>query len=93
MKFLQKNNVFFGILLGLLTPGAAFGLLFLANAALVNLNHGQEVLRLDTMLMTSLFLNLLIFLPYLKKERYDRTGRGILLVTFVGVVILFITML
>jgi len=94
MKLLQKNNVGFGIVMGLLGPIAAFGVLYLINAGLVHwFNDGQEVLQQDTILMTSLFMNLFIYIPYLKKDTYERTGRGILLVTFIGVVILFITMI
>lgn len=94
MKLLQKNSVGFGVLMGVLGPATALGLLYLINLLLVQgFNEGAEVLRFDTMIITSLFMNLFIFLPYLRKDKYERTGRGILLVTFTGVVVYFMTLL
>jgi hypothetical protein len=94
MKLLKKNNVFLGIVLASIAPFLAYGLLYLLNNALeIWLNAGNIVVKQDTLRMTSIFLNLFIFIPYLKHDRYERTGRGVLLVTFIGVVILFLTML
>ncbi len=94
MKLLKQNNVILGIVLGILTPIAGYLILWLLNrGAEIWFNDGETILLEDTIRMTSIFLNIFIYIPYLKHARYENTGRGILLVTFIGVVIIFLTMI
>ncbi len=94
MKMLKKNNLFLGIGLAAVAPALSFMVLYFLNDLFQHwLRDGQMILTLDTMLMTAIFLNLFIFMPYLKTNQYERTGRGVLLVTFVGVVVLFLVIL
>lgn len=93
MKLFDRNNIFFGIVLALVVPFISYALLWLINHAIeVWINEGDAVLKHQTLVMAAILLNLVIFIPYLKLDRYERTGRGILLVTFVGVVFLFLLM-
>lgn len=92
-KLFDRNNIFFGIALALVAPLVSYSLLWLINRAIeIWINDGDAVLKHETLIMTSILLNLVIFIPYLKLDRYERTGRGVLLVTFVGVVFLFLLM-
>jgi hypothetical protein len=91
MNLFKKNNIYFGILLAVAAPAVAFGILYLLDLGLVAfLNNGKEVMQQDTLVLTSIFLNLFIFLPYIRNEKYERTGRGVMLVTFIGVVVYFL---
>jgi hypothetical protein len=91
MKFFKLNNIYFGILLALVTPFVSWLILWSVNHGLETwLNQGEEVIKKQTMLMSSVFLNLFIYIPYIKSAKYERTGTGVLLVTFVGVVLLFL---
>ncbi len=93
IRLLKHNNIYLGILLAMVAPVISYGLLWLINLGIEEgFNDGSPVLQRETLLMSSIFLNLIIFLPYLKSDKYDRTGRGVLLVTFIGVVILFLTL-
>lgn len=93
MKMLKKNSVFLGVVLALLAPIASYTIIWYLNRGFeIWANDGDRILKHETILMGSIFLNLIIFIPYLKLDRYERTGRGVLLVTFVGVVVLFLTM-
>lgn len=93
MKLLKKNNIYFGIFMGMLAPVAGYFLLMLLNQYIeVTFNYGHTVLKEDTIRMTSIFLNLFVYIPYLNKKEYEMTGRGVLLVTFIGVIIIFLTM-
>ncbi|MFO7722932.1 MAG: hypothetical protein R6V49_06880 [Bacteroidales bacterium] len=91
MKFFKRNNIYFGILLALITPVVSYLLLMLLNYGLESwFNQGEEVIKQKTLLMSSVFLNLFIYIPYIKSAKYERTGTGVLLVTFIGVVLLFL---
>jgi len=93
MKIFRKNNIYLGILFGVLGPLVAYALFSGINIYLSGaLNDGVEILKEETIRMTSVFINLFIYLPYLKRKEYEMTGRGILLATFTGVIIIFITM-
>lgn len=92
MKLLRKNSIWVGIVLAALAPVVSYLLLTGINYTFEHwLHSGNTILREDTILLTSVFLNLFIFIPYLKFDKYEKTGRGVLLVTFTGVVILFLT--
>ena len=94
LKFLKKNNLYLGIALAMLMPVLSYAVLLMVNTVFQKwLLDGRMLLREETMQMTALFLNLFIFIPYLKTKAYERTGRGILLVTFIGVVLYFLTIL
>lgn len=93
MKFLKTNNIFFGIVLAIFTPAISLSILLALNHGLeIWINEGKPLMKLNTLFMASIFLNLFIFFPYLKYDKYEKTGRGVLLITFLGVVILFLTM-
>lgn len=80
--------------MGILGPLAAYAVIyFLNHYASEALNDGRSILKEDTIRMTSVFLNLFIYLPYLHKKEYEMTGRGVLLMTFIGVILIFLTML
>jgi hypothetical protein len=93
MKILRKNNIYLGILFGILGPLVAYAIFSLINNYLSGaLNDGRAILKEDTIRMTSVFINLFIYLPYLNKKEFEMTGRGILLATFTGVILIFLTM-
>jgi hypothetical protein len=79
------------MVLALITPFLSWLLLSGVNYALEHwFNGGEEVIKHQTLLMSSVFLNLFVYIPYIKSTKYERTGTGVLLVTFVGVVLLFL---
>lgn len=74
-----------------IAPFAAFGVLSAINLWLKVISGNEsEVMLQGTIILTSIFLNLFIFIPYIRKEKYERTGRGVMLVTFVAVVVYFL---
>ncbi len=79
------------MVLALLAPLASYGILTAINLFLKSIaNTETEVMLKSTIILTSIFLNLFIFIPYIRKEKYERTGRGVMLVTFVAVVAYFL---
>jgi hypothetical protein len=90
VKLVKKDNIYVGIILGVVTPAAIFFVLWLLIKLLtLYVNDGRAILSEKTIFLTSIFLNPVIYVKFLKKDEYDRTGRGILLVTFIAVVLYF----
>ncbi|MDT8309480.1 MAG: hypothetical protein RQ866_08100 [Bacteroidales bacterium] len=90
MKLVKKDNIYIGMILGVVTPIVIFFILWLIMKMLtLYVNDGQTILSAKTMLITSIFLNLVIYVKFIKKDEYDKTGRGILLITFIAVVLYF----
>lgn len=78
-----------GIILGLLLPVVTFSILFLI-AKFAAPEGKNYLIPLSTILLVSIFTNLFTMRHYLVKLKFDRTGRGILLVTFVLAIAYFI---
>lgn len=85
-KLFKTNNIYVGIAMGVITPLLSFLALYYGNIALEEA-FDRILLKSNTIVLTSIFLNLFIYLRYILKDDYDRTGRGVLLITFVLVVI------
>ncbi len=91
-KFFKKDSLWFGVLLALVLSGATFGVLYLLNnTVLVNpQNNDQSVFKLSTLYILSLVPNAILLRWYLVNLKADKTGRGILLVTFIFAVVFMI---
>lgn len=89
IKILKKDSQFLGVLLGLLLPLLFFGLLFILDLTFSNLFKTEEILSLELIKLLSIFINIIPIRYYFLKLKYDLTGRGVLLVTFIYVVVYF----
>lgn len=86
----KRNSLWFGALIGILMPMALYGLLY---GALVIYNRSaSEPLAFDTSLLQliSPVINLILIRYYFVNKKFDETGRGILLVTFIYVIAYFV---
>jgi|AntAceMinimDraft_16_1070373.scaffolds.fasta_scaffold17018_2 hypothetical protein len=79
-KIFKKDSIIFGIILGIVLPGILYAILL----------YTKVPLRKPTSLLLSLSVNMLTIRYYFVNIRYDRTGRGILLVTFISGILFFI---
>jgi uncharacterized membrane protein YdjX (TVP38/TMEM64 family) len=79
---LKKDNFIFGLLLGTLIPLIVY--VFLEEVITIEVN-GETQPRFDqaTNLVLALVANVLPFRQYMQKGNYEKTGKGILLVTFI----------
>ncbi|MDR2407892.1 MAG: hypothetical protein LBE13_07260 [Bacteroidales bacterium] len=82
IKFLYKDTILLGTGLGILVPLIAFGILYAISVGFAP--EGKDyIIKISTVELVSVFLNLFTLRYYLLKLKFDRTGRGILLVTFI----------
>lgn len=89
-KFLKKDSLIFGIILGAIVPWIVFGLLFAANYFLSSVFEKEYILKDATVKLVSIVLNIFIFRHYLVKEKFEKSGRGVLLITFIYAVLIYI---
>ena len=88
MNILRKDSMSFGIALGICLPAVCFGILFAISTVFAP--EGKDYLiKLSNIILVSVFCNLVTIRYYLLKLKFDRTGRGILLVTFVFAIAYF----
>ena len=76
---LRRDNIWMGILLGILLPLLLFGILY---GILLRTGNIKENITMQKILLLSILPNLFLLRYYLLKLKYDLTGRGILLATF-----------
>jgi len=79
---LKKDSVPLGIIIGLLIPAILFSILFF-----VNTNYFPKKIPESSIFIISLCANLFPFRYYMVNLKFDYTGRGILVVTFVYAII------
>ena len=86
---LKKDSLWLGILIGMVSPFIFYGFLVLVNLVISGLfSEGQEIKR-NTMFLLSIFINLLPIRIYFVSLKMDKTGRGILLITFALMLLFF----
>jgi len=87
-KFLKKNSVYWGIAAGIFTPVIIYFILsYVVRALSLELTWGIQLVQDKNIELVSIFANFFIFYSYLQKNEYERTGRGVMLSTFVMVLI------
>ncbi|HOF15718.1 MAG TPA: hypothetical protein PLF32_00815 [Bacteroidales bacterium] len=92
MEKFRRDSMWLGIVIGIVLPTVLFSLLF--GLSKIFAPEGKEYLvKLSTILLISIFPNLFSLRYYLVKLKYDRTGRGILLVTFLFAIAYFLIFL
>lgn len=88
---LKKDNIPFGMLIGILLPAIIFGLLTLITVITGSSTTWSRHMETSRMILLSVFINLVPIRVYFVNWKLDKTGRGILLVTFILMVIYFST--
>jgi len=86
---LKKDHFVFGILIGLVIPVLLYALILLINYLLVNAAVTYIYLERKPHILISIAGNLLPIRYYFVNLKSDKTGRGILLVTFILIILFF----
>lgn len=89
IKFFNKDSHGTGALIGLLLPLLAYGLLILVNSLVQTIFKLDEFAEDATLRLIGIAFNMIPLRYYLVKAKMEQTGRGLLLVSFVYVVVYF----
>jgi hypothetical protein len=83
MQFFKKDHIIFGAVLGLFIPVVIFGLILLINYMLLHAGMVHIYLDRKIHILISITGNLVPIRYYFVNLKFDKTGRGVLLVTFI----------
>jgi len=86
---LNKDHFIFGLAIGILVPVVLFALILGMNYLLVAMGVAEFYLDLKTHILISFFGNLLPIRYYFVNLTFDKTGRGVLIVTFAAIIVFF----
>jgi hypothetical protein len=89
-KFLKKDSYWLGAILGIVVPGIIYIILHYLNLLTESRSTGLKVFQESTVQILSIVVNALMLRYYLVSLKFDKTGRGILLVTFIFTIAFFI---
>ena len=87
---LKKDEFLIGLLIGLVLPVLAYFIIYLGGLLFQELEFSNRVPDKDTIILISIFVNLFPIRYYFVTLKYDKTGRGVLLLTFVLGILYFI---
>jgi len=88
-KFLKKDSMLLGFVLGAIIPPVIFIILYFSNKYLSVAFDKDHILEDNTVKLVSIVLNIFVLRYYLVKEKVEKTGRGVLLATFIYALVIF----
>jgi hypothetical protein len=92
-KLLNRDNFILGVAIGAIAPWILFGILYLLNILL-----GQVIIKVpnpplvstSTLELIAIVVNVMLMRRYMVRLKYDKTGRGLLIMTFVYIIAYFV---
>lgn len=87
---LKRDNIAFGALIGLVMPALFYGVLYLISLLIETGTAWALPFEKDRMLMLAFVINVIPIRLYFVTYKFDKTGRGVLLATFVLMVAYFL---
>ena len=87
---LKKDNIVFGMLVGLLLPVVMYGLLSLAGLVVETGTVWARPFQTPGIAILSLAINVIPLRLYFVTYKFDKSGRGVLLITFILMVVYFL---
>jgi len=88
-NFLKKDTHYLGGIIGLLVPVASYGLLLLINELIISLFNLDVFMRDETMRLIAIFMNALPLRYYFVVAKKEQSGRGVLFVFLIYVIVYF----
>ena len=86
----NRNSMWFGILIGILMPLVVYALLYGVLYLYLHFTGTESFFDESKLQLIAPVINLFIIRYYFVNKKYDDTGRGLLLVTFVYVIAYFV---
>ena len=89
IRMLKKDLYIFGLAMGILSPVGLFLIIWVLNLVLFKMGVAKYYLDTETHVLLSIAGNLVPIRYYFVNLGFDKTGRGVLLVTFLLILIFF----
>lgn len=89
-KLFNRDTFWFGLLFGLVLPAIFFAVLNVLDIAIVKFFNTHMLAKQQYLYILSIAINLFAIKYYFVNLKYDKTGRGILIVTFLFAIIYFV---
>jgi len=92
LEKLKRDNFWFGFIMGLIIPVVIFSIAYVIDDYFSKMKEVSTIVQDSTKYIIGVFFNLILFRIYMVNWRMDRTGRGLLAITFVfaiGYIVLF----
>lgn len=83
LKFFKKNNFIFGLALGILSPVPVYGVFWGIDLLLKTTGVWNGLAQPQNLFLLSLIGNLILMRIYFINMKYDKTAKGILLISFI----------
>ncbi len=90
ISMLKKDNMALGALIGLVLPGMVYGILSIVALFVETGTAWARPFESDRMMLLALIINVIPIRIYFVTYKFDKTGRGVLLVTFLLMVVYFL---
>jgi cobalamin biosynthesis protein CobD/CbiB len=87
---LKKDDFWYGFFMGLLVPIVVFILVWFIDDYLAHMQKVRTVIKDSTKLLIGVFFNLILFRYFMVKWYLDKTGRGLLAITFLWAILYLI---
>ncbi len=84
---LKKDDFWFGFFMGLIIPIVVFTIVWVIDDYLSHMQQVRTVIKDSTKLLIGVFFNLVLFRFYMVKWYMDKTGRGLLAITFLWAIL------
>jgi hypothetical protein len=78
----KKDSIWLGLAIGIVLPGLLYCILYLISLLIETHSYFSRPFQGNKMLLISLVINLVTIRIYFVNLKMDRTGRGIILATF-----------
>ncbi len=85
----NRDSFVFGLIIGLLIPAIGFVVFYLMDMLAQSLFSKDQICKTTIMQLVSFALNLLAIRYYFVNLKFEKTGRGVLFVTFIYLILFF----
>lgn len=92
-KLFNHDSFLHGIIIGIIAPWILFGILYLLIILLGEIIikvPNPPLIKTPTLELVSIVVNIMLMRHYMVKLKFDKTGRGLLIMSFIYIISYFI---
>lgn len=89
-KYLKRDSFLLGVIMGTTIPWVFFGILFGINHLIGSYHYDVPFLKISTLMLISVIANVFLMRYYMVKLKFEKTGKGFLILTFSYIILFFV---